>query len=103
MRYPEFLFDFPNQDIACDSYLFVRGLNMNKSQRTRAMMAIRNGNLKQMAAKSVSTGIRYHKIRKGDTLGRISRRYHVSIDRLCKINGIRRTTTLRPGQILRCS
>ena len=100
---PEFLFDFPNQDIVSDTYLFVRGLNMNQSQRTRAMMAIRNGNLKQMAAKSVSTGIRYHKIRKGDTLGRISRQYHVSIDRLCKINGIKRTTTLRLGQILRCS
>ena len=100
---PEFLFDFPNQDIVCDSYLFVRGLNMNQSQRTRAMMAIRNGNLKQMAEKSATAGIRYHKIRMGDTLGRISRKYHVSIDRLCKINGIRRSTTLRPGQILRCS
>ena len=100
---PEFLFDFPNQDIVSDNYLFVRGLNMNQSQRTRAMMAIRNGNVKQMAAKSASTGIRYHKIRKGDTLGRISRQYHVSIDRLCKINGIKRTTTLRLGQILRCS
>lgn len=99
---PEFLFDFPNQDIVCDSYLFVRGLNMNKSQRVRAMMAIKNGNLKQ-AAKSASADIRYHKIRRGDTLGRISRRYHVSIDRLCKINGIRRNTTLRIGQILRCS
>lgn len=100
---PEFLFDFPNQDIVSDSYLFVRGLNMNKSQRTRAMMAIRNGNLKQMAEKSTTTGILYHKIRKGDTLGRISRKYHVSIDRLCKINGIRRSTILRPGQIIRCS
>ena len=100
---PEFLFDFPNQDIVCDSYLFVRGLNMNQSQRKRAMLAIRDGNLKQMAEKSATAGIRYHKIRKGDTLGRISRKYHVSIDRLCKINGIRRSTTLRPGQILRCS
>ncbi len=99
---PEFIFDFPNQDIVSDSYLFVRGMNMNNSQRSRAMVAIRSGNLKQ-AAKNVTADIRYHKIRKGDTLGRISRKYHVSIDRLCKINGIRRTTTLRPGQILRCS
>ena len=102
---PEFLFDFPNQDIVSDSYLFVRGLNMNQSQRRRAMMAIQNGDLKQTTAKSVaaSNAIRYHKIRRGDTLGRISRKYHVSIDRLCKINGIRRNTTLRIGQILRCS
>ena len=105
---PEFLFDFPKQDIVCDSYLFVRGANMYKSQRTRVMAAAKSGNLKQIAAKesakTVEGGaIRYHKIRSGDTLGRISRKYHVSIDRLCKMNGIRRTTTLRIGQILRCS
>ena len=104
---PEFLFDFPNQDIVSDSYLFVRGANMYQSQRTRVLASIKNGNFKQEAAKSAKTSeggaIRYHKIRSGDTLGRISRKYHVSIDRLCKMNGIRRTTTLRIGQIIRCS
>ena len=55
------------------------------------------------SAASEGGAIRYHKIRKGDTLGRISRIYHVSIDRLCKMNGIKRTTTLRIGQVLRCS
>ena len=104
---PEFLFDFPNQDIVCDSYLFVRGANMYQSQRNRVLASIKNGNFKQVAAKSAKTteggAIRYHKIRSGDTLGRISRKYHVSIDRLCKMNGIRRTTTLRIGQIIRCS
>lgn len=100
---PEFIFDFPNQDIVCDSYLFVRGLNMTKSQRSRAMMAVKNGNIKQMASKEAAGAIQYHKIRRGDTLARISRKYQVSIDRLCKINGIKRSTTLRIGQILRCS
>ena len=105
---PEFLFDFPKQDIVSDSYLFVRGANMYKSQRSRVMASIKNGNFKQVASKvsareNEGGAIRYHKIRSGDTLGRISRKYHVSIDRLCKMNGIRRTSTLRIGQILRCS
>ena len=103
---PEFLFDFPKQDIVCDSYLFVRGANMYKSQRARVMAALKNGNIKQVAEKAAGNEggtIRYHKIRSGDTLGRISRKYHVSIDRLCKMNGIRRSSTLRIGQILRCS
>lgn len=104
---PEFLFDFPQQDIVCDSYLFVRGLNMYKSQRTRVLAAAKAGKLKEVASKNTGTSeggaIRYHKIRTGDTLGLISRKYHVSIDRLCKMNGIRRTTTLRIGQIIRCS
>ena len=98
---PEFMFDFPNQDIVSDSYLFVRGANRYAYQRTRALAAVKSG--KSGAAEAEKSAIRYHKIRKGDTLGRISRLYHVSIDRLCQVNGIKRTTTLRIGQVLRCS
>jgi murein DD-endopeptidase MepM/ murein hydrolase activator NlpD len=44
--------------------------------------------------------IRYHKIRRGDTLGHISLRYGVSVSRLCRLNGISRNTTLRIGRTL---
>lgn len=99
---PEFLFDFPKQDIVSDSYLFVRGANRYASQRDRTIAAVKAG--QRIPSSSTESGtIRYHKIRSGDTLGRISRQYHVSIDRLCKINGIKRTSTLRIGQVLRCS
>ncbi|MDN5204907.1 M23 family metallopeptidase [Fulvivirgaceae bacterium BMA10] len=43
----------------------------------------------------------YHRIRRGDTLSRISRRYGVSINTLCRLNGIRRSTILRIGRRLR--
>ena len=98
---PEFMFDFPNQDIVADSYLFVRGANRYTYQRTRALAAVKAG--KSGADEAEKAAIRYHKIRKGDTLGRISRIYHVSIDKLCRLNGIKRTTVLRIGQVLRCS
>ena len=103
---PEFLFDFPNQDIVADNYLFVRGANRYAKQRTRALAALRAG---KPASSVVATadetveGIRYHKIRKGDTLGSISRKYHISINRLCQLNGLKRTSTLRIGQVLKCS
>jgi murein DD-endopeptidase MepM/ murein hydrolase activator NlpD len=45
--------------------------------------------------------IRFHRVRKGDTLGKIARRYHVSVSRLCKLNHIRRTTLLRLGRNIR--
>lgn len=45
--------------------------------------------------------IRYHRIRSGDTLGHISQRYGVSISRLCRLNGIGRSTVLRIGRRLR--
>lgn len=104
---PEFMFDFPNQDIVADSYLFIKGANRYAYQRTRALAAVKSGKMDQVVAKQqaseVNSSVRYHKIKKGDTLGRISRIYHVSIDRLCQLNGIKRTTILRPGQVLKCS
>ena len=43
----------------------------------------------------------YHKIRSGDTLGGISRKYRVSISTLCRLNGISTRTVLRVGRRLR--
>ncbi|UXX81349.1 M23 family metallopeptidase [Reichenbachiella carrageenanivorans] len=45
--------------------------------------------------------IRYHRVRSGDTLSHISYRYGVSINTICRLNGIRRSTILRVGQRLR--
>ena len=43
----------------------------------------------------------YHKVRQGDILGKISRRYHVSIAQLCRLNGITTHTTLKLGRNIR--
>lgn len=43
----------------------------------------------------------YHKIRRGDTLWGLSRRYGTSVNALCRLNGIRKSTTLRVGRTLR--
>ena len=40
---PEFMFDFPKQDIVADSYLFIRGANRYEYQRTRALAAVKSG------------------------------------------------------------
>ena len=45
--------------------------------------------------------IRYHRIRSGDTLGHISYRYGVSINQICRLNGITRQTILKVGRRLR--
>lgn len=46
---------------------------------------------------------RYYTIRKGDNLGKIARKNHTSVSRLCKLNGIKSTTTLRVGRKIRVS
>lgn len=85
---PVLLFDFPNQDIVADNYTFKKGVNYRASSKNLA------GN---------SGSIRYYKVKSGDSLSRIASRQGVSVDRLCKLNRISRKTTLRPGQVLRCS
>ncbi|MCC8088272.1 MAG: peptidoglycan DD-metalloendopeptidase family protein [Rikenellaceae bacterium] len=42
-----------------------------------------------------------HKIKKGDTLYALSRRYNVSINQLCQLNGISTNTILRVGDVLK--
>lgn len=44
---------------------------------------------------------KYHRIRSGDTLGAIARRYGTSIRRICQLSGISRKTVLRIGRSLR--
>ena len=46
-------------------------------------------------------GSQYHTIKSGDTLSGIAKRYHTSVDKLCKLNGITKSTTLRIGKKIR--
>lgn len=91
---PVYMFDFPNQDVVADSYLFVR----NTGSRASAV----RGALASAGTPSDGT-VKYHKVRSGDTLSKIASKRGVSVDRLCKLNNIKKTTILRIGQVLRCS
>ena len=89
---PALLFDFEKQDIVTDSYLFKKGNNRYRRSTTKAGAVVASNGDTQ-----------YYKVRKGDSLSRISQKTGVSIDRLCKLNGITRRTTLRVNQVLKCS
>ena len=45
---------------------------------------------------------RYYRVRRGDCLGKIARKYGISIKRLKQLNNIK-GNLIRPGQVLRCS
>ncbi|MBR5193687.1 MAG: peptidoglycan DD-metalloendopeptidase family protein [Bacteroidaceae bacterium] len=88
---PALLFDFEKQDIVTDTYLFQKGNNRYRRNNAKAGVVATSGD------------VQYYKVRKGDSLSRISQKTGVSIDRLCKLNGITRRTTLRINQVLKCS
>ena len=45
----------------------------------------------------------YHRIQSGDTLSAIATRYGTTVEKLCELNGISRTTILKLGRSIRCS
>ncbi len=83
---PNELFDFKNHTAHRDEYVF----------RTRKAKLIATGMMGP-------DGVAYHNVRSGDTLGRIAKKYGVSVAYLCRINSIKSTTVLRIGQRLRYS
>ncbi len=58
---------------------------------------------KEAAAREAAAlaAIKYHTVRKGDTLSGIAARYHTSVRTLCRLNGISETKTLQIGQKIR--
>lgn len=53
-----------------------------------------------VVAPAASAEQRTHVVAAGHTLGKIARRYNISIDDLCKANGITRRDPIKPGQKL---
>jgi len=47
--------------------------------------------------------VKYHRIRNGDTLARIAKKYGVSVNQLCRLNGLRPNSILRVGRVIRYS
>ena len=122
---PERLFDFEAQDVKGDFYLFRangRGtmLAVNSSDadteeeidelaldainaiaaKESESQTFQQKKLQQMKAKPRT---HIHKVKSGETLSSIARKCGTSVDRLCRMNNIKRNAVLRPGQILRYS
>ncbi len=88
---PALMFNFPKQDIVADTYTFKKNKGSQRNIAGSHDSEIADGE------------IRYHKVKSGDTLSRIAKLRGVSVSTLCKLNRIKPTTTLRIGQVLRCS
>lgn len=44
---------------------------------------------------------RYYRVRSGDNLGLIARRHHTTVSAICRLNGIKSTSILQIGKVLR--
>lgn len=112
---PALMFDFREQDVTGDYYAFNRASYDAESATATRLRGKQDGSTlaKNDAGDDFSTNqrttsglddqVQYHKVAKGETLETIARKRGVTIDQICKLNHIKKTMRLRPGQILRYS
>lgn len=84
--------------VTADSYSrSSKGVNLNTlaSTSTRSKANVKN--------KYASGNVNYHRIKSGDTLGAIARKYGTTVGKICSLNSITAKTTLRLGKSLRVS
>ncbi len=108
---PALMFDFHNQDVIGDYYMFQRSTYQRESavaNRLRGAGAKGGKNNAEMklarqkpAKSAVAANVRYHKVKKGESLSTIARKHVTTIKALCNLNHISTRTRLMPGQILK--
>ena len=109
---PALMFDFREQDVVGDSYLFRRDsykAESTEATRLRGKVGNVSYSREDVVGASGSQGdningeVLYHKVASGETLQSIAEKHGVTVDAICRLNHIRKTMRLRPGQILRYS
>ncbi len=86
------IFDFQNGVTHTDTYEF---------NPKELAASLGKGKYKGTKATYSKGAYATHRIRSGDSLSKIAHKYGVSINQLCRLNGINRNTILRPGRVLR--
>jgi murein DD-endopeptidase MepM/ murein hydrolase activator NlpD len=120
---PAIFFDFRNQDVVADYYMFRKSTYEREAIAANALRGkIGNGGysasdvrgetmpgggaVAQQSApanRMQNAEIRYHKVAAGETLYRIAKRRGLTVDELCKLNHLSKDVKVRPGQLLRYS
>ncbi len=82
-------------------------IRSTKLRRGQLIIVPTHGPILPEVARQVSAPepaeVRWHRVRRGETLGSIARRYHVSQRQIQSLNGMGRSTRIRAGQRLRVS
>ena len=98
---PERLIDFKNGTLSRETFLLKKSffsIYSNAGQDFDDEIANEELDKKEAAEKAA---MQYHRIKSGDTLGAIARRYGTTVTNICRLNGIKSTTILRLGKSLR--
>ena len=108
---PALMFDFRNQDVIDDSYMFHKDTYQRESVVATRLRGVGGGSFSEgdevvelasaAPAASYQHESRFHKVRKGETLYSIARKRGTTINALMKLNHLKKSSKLKPGQILK--
>ena len=108
---PALMFDFKNQDVVGDYYMFYRDTYQKESIVANRLRGVGGkGNIEadedtELAiaapAATYAKDVKFHKVKRGETLASIARKRGTTIDEICRLNRIGKNIRLMPGQILK--
>lgn len=92
---PEWIINFDKGIPVNEQFVFLRHkLGIGRCTATA-------GKIRSHVAKDTSGSIKTHRVRSGDTLSTIASKYGMSVNQLCRLNGLSRKSVLRIGRSLR--
>ncbi len=103
---PKQLIDFDNYKLKSDSLIitnrtFGRSRDYLPGNSELIASTDKKSNYKTRSPKKFSGSMRYHTIKKGDTLYALSRKYDIPVKQICALNHIKPTKTLKLGTKVR--
>lgn len=106
---PAAIFDFANQTVHTDTYTFdkdtyqeARNFDPNaNTEYAKQYQAEYQKNHPNQDTRRSSGKVSTYTVRKGDSLSKIASRTGVSVKQLCRLNGLKTTSKIMPGQRLK--
>ena len=109
---PALMFDFRNQDVVDDYYMFHKSSYQRESAVANRLRGVGGGSISADANEDVelasaapaanySQESRFHKVKKGETIYSIAKRRGTTVDAIMKLNHLKKNTKLKAGQILK--
>ena len=107
---PALMFDFRNQDVVDDYYMFRKSTYQRESaiaSRLRGVNSMSFGSDEEVELATAAPEAsythesRFHKVKRGETLFSIARKRGTTVDAIMKLNHLKKNAKLRAGQILK--
>lgn len=107
---PAIMFDFRNQDVVDDYYMFHRNSYERESIAANKLRGVSGKHYGSSEDIELATAapeatyakdVHFHKVKRGETLASIARKRGTTVDKICKLNRIGKNIRLMPGQILK--